>query len=92
MKVVCVKYIALATDKAGQPVPPELRRIADAFVQLQEARHKADYNVKDPVTRIEAQTSVQMARDAFTDWATIAANVAADAFLTELLVGGIKDR
>ena len=92
MKKVCAKYTGLATDKAGQPVPVEILRIADAFVQLQEARHKADYNVKDPVTPIEAQTSVQMARDAFADWATISAYAATDAFLTELLVGGIKDR
>lgn len=48
--------------------------------------------MKDPVTSVEAQTSVQMARDAFSDWANISANPAADAFLTELLVGGIKDR
>jgi hypothetical protein len=92
MRAVCAKYAGLVTDKAGQPVPLEIQRIADGFVQLQEARYKADYNVKDPVTSVEAQTSAQMARDAFSDWATISANVAADAFLTELLVGGIKDR
>jgi hypothetical protein len=33
-----------------------------------------------------------MARDAFTDWTAIAANPAADTFLTELLLGGIKER
>ena len=92
MKAVCAKYTGITTDKAGQPVPPEIKRIAEAFVQLQEARHKADYNVKDPVTPVEAQTFAQMARDAFIDWATISANAASDAFLTELLVGGIKDR
>ncbi|HXE55595.1 MAG TPA: hypothetical protein VN541_21405 [Tepidisphaeraceae bacterium] len=73
-------------------MPTELRQIADAFVQLQEARHRADCNVKDPVTPSDAQASVQMARKAFTDWAAVSANVASDVFLTELLVGGIKDR
>jgi hypothetical protein len=92
MRAVCAKYTGMVMDKASQPVPPEIQRIADAFVQLQEARHKADYNVRDPVTSVEAQTSVQMARDAFGDWETISANAASDAFLTELLVGGIKDR
>ena len=33
-------------------------------MQLQNARHKADYNVKDSVTPVEAQTFVQMAQDA----------------------------
>jgi len=56
------------------------------------ARHKADYNVKDVETPVEAQTFVQMARDAFTPWAAVAANLAVDTFLTELLVGGIKER
>lgn len=92
MKTVCARYAGLATDKAGQPVPAEIQRIADAFVQLQEARHKVDYNMKDPVTPVEAQTSVRMAQDAFADWTTISGNAATDAFLTELLVGGIRDR
>ena len=92
MKAVCAKYVGTPSDKTGQPVPTEIHRIADAFVQLQESRHKADYNVKDPVTPVEARTSVLMARDAFTDWVTISTDPAADVFLTELLVGGIKDR
>ncbi len=92
MTAVCRKYTNLPTDKAGHPVPLEIQRIAERFVQLQESRHKADYNVKDPVTSVEARTSVQMAQDAFNDWRNISSNVAADVFLTELLVGGIKDR
>jgi|SRR5579884_1938861 len=92
MLSVCRRYARLAVDMTGQPVPVEVRRIADSFIQLQEARHKADYNVKDAVTLAEAQTFVQMARDAFRDWAAVAANPAANTYLTELLVGGIKER
>ena len=72
----------MTADVTGHPVPAEIQRIADAFVELQEARHKADYNIKDSVTSLEAQTFVQMARDAFTDWAAVAANPAADTYLT----------
>ncbi len=92
MLAVCRRYIDLAIDMTGQSVPPEIKRIADSFVQLQNARQKADYNVKDSVTPVEAQTFVEMARDAFTDWEAVAANPAADTYLTELLVGGIKER
>ena len=92
MLAVCKRYTGLAVDMTGQPVPVEVQRIADSFVQLQNARHKADYNVKDSVTSGEAQTFVQMARDAFTDWAAVAAHPATDTYLTELLVGGIKER
>ena len=90
MMKICTKYTGWAVDKTGQPVPAEIQRIADCFVQLQEARHKADYNIKDSVSRVEAQTFVQMARAAFADWAVVAANPAADTYLTELLVGGIE--
>src|SRR5947209_6947958 len=92
MLAVCKRYTGLAVDMTGQPVPAEVQRIADSFVQLQNARHKADYNVKDPVTPVEAQTFVQMARNAFSDWLVVTAHPAADAYLTELLVGGVKDR
>jgi hypothetical protein len=84
--------MALAADRTGQPVPAEIARIAYSFVELQNARHKADYNVIDLVTPLQAQTFVQMAGDAFTDWAAVAVNPAAEVYLTELLVGGIKER
>jgi hypothetical protein len=92
MKAVCKQYTFMVTDKAGQPVPPEIQHISVAFVQLQEARHKADYDVTNTVTPLDAQTKVQMVKTAFNDWATVAVHPASDAFLTELLVGGIKDR
>ena len=66
---VCRRYTSLAVDKTGQPVPSEVQRIADSFVQLQNARHKADYNVKDTVTPVEAQTCIQLAQAAFADLA-----------------------
>jgi hypothetical protein len=92
MLAVCKRYTVLAADLTGQPVPAEIGRIADSFVQLQNARHKADYNVKDSVNPVEAQTFVQLAQDAFTDWTTVAPNPAADTFMTELLLGGVKER
>ena len=92
MLAVCKRYTSLAVDMTGQLVPAEVKRIADSFVQLQNARHKADYNIKDSVTPVEARTFVQMARDAFADWATVANNAATDTYLTELLLGGIKER
>ena len=92
MLAVCKRYTGMAVDMTGQPVPTEVKRIADSFVQLQNARHKADYNIKDSVTPVEAQTFVQMARDAFADWATVATSAATDTYLTELLLGGIKER
>jgi len=92
MLAVCKRYAGLSVDPAGQPVPAEVERLADSFVQVQNARMKADYNIKDPVIAVEALAAVQVARDAFTDLAAVASDPAADVFLTELLIGGIKDR
>src|SRR5947209_2968871 len=38
MLAVCKRYTGLAVDMTGQPVPAEVQRIADSFVQLQNAR------------------------------------------------------
>ena len=37
MMKICTKYTGWAVDKTGQPVPAEIQRIADCFVQLQES-------------------------------------------------------
>jgi hypothetical protein len=92
MAGVCKKYSNRATDLTGQTVPMEIQRIALYFVELQNARMKADYNIKDSVTQQYAKSFVQMAQDAFTDWAALGANPAVDTYLTELLLGGIKER
>lgn len=43
----------------GFAVPPPLRNIARAFVELQEQRHSADYNLSKNFTRAEVLTLVR---------------------------------
>jgi uncharacterized protein (UPF0332 family) len=52
-------------------VPPELKSVADAFVQLQKARHDADYDLAKTFTRMEALEMVDLARQAFQSWKTV---------------------
>jgi hypothetical protein len=52
-------------------VPPELRRVAQAFRDLQEARHEADYGTHRVWTKTEAITEVERAEQAFHDWRAI---------------------
>jgi uncharacterized protein (UPF0332 family) len=52
-------------------VPPELRRVAQAFVDLQSARHDADYSTHRAWSRIEAISEVERAEEAFEDWSSI---------------------
>jgi uncharacterized protein (UPF0332 family) len=58
-------------------VPPELRRVAQAFRDLQEARHDADYGTDRVWTKTEAITEVERAEQAFQDWSAIHRRAAA---------------
>ena len=72
----------------GQPLQPELIAVADAFVDLQQARHEADYNRARRFTRSEALDQVDLAERAFADWRGIRRTPQADTFLTGLLAFG----
>ena len=67
----------------------ELQQVADAFVELQEARHEADYNVARRFTRQDAADMVRRAERAFAAWERVSRSSApeCDAFLVALLVG-----
>jgi uncharacterized protein (UPF0332 family) len=51
--------------------PPELQRVAQAFLDLQSARHDADYSTHRAWSRIEALSEVERAEEAFGDWSSI---------------------
>lgn len=71
----------LATD----PLPARISTVARAFVQLQEERHKADYDVADRFDRARAQSAVALAAQLFTDWNTVRNTEDAHVFLAALL-------
>ena len=50
------------------PISPELTLVCDAFVDLQEQRNKADYDVGASFTRLEANGFVNLARNAHSLW------------------------
>lgn len=50
----------------NMPFPQGIKDCAEAFVQLQERRHDADYNPLETFTRADALTAVAVARDAVT--------------------------
>src|SRR4051794_32080240 len=71
-------------------IPAEVRQIARAFIDLQQARHDADYNLLKSFTRQEALDRVTTAQSAFTAWNTVKARaadkVALELFLSSLLL------
>ena len=76
----------LASGMNRQQVHQELIDVATAFIQLQEARHDADYNRARRFTRQEALDLTDVADQAFRDWSHVRGSLQADAFLTGLLV------
>ena len=72
----------------GQPLQPGLVRVAGAFVDLQEARHEADYDRARRFTRREVLDLVEQAEQAFEDWSSVRRSIQADTFLTGLLAFG----
>lgn len=68
----------------GVPVP--IQRIADVFVDLQQARHSADYDVAQKLTRREAQRLVTQVQRTFQAWQAARADPAARVYLAALLL------
>ena len=67
-------------------IPPELAEVARTFVDLQEARHLADYDKLGPrFTRSASIARVAQCERAFTAWASVRSTTAARAFLLALL-------
>lgn len=67
------------------PVQPELVSVAATFVDLQEARHVADYDLSRNLTKIEARKYVNDVQTAYVDWAAVRHTSNAAIFLAALL-------
>lgn len=72
-----------------QTVRFKLSIVAQAFVDLQQARHKADYDIGEPFEALDAALDVAQARLAFQSWDEIKDEPLAQGFLYSLL---FKDR
>jgi len=69
----------------GATVPSDLQFVADAFVDLQGARHDADYNVAQRLTRSEALSLVQFAQEAYQAWMRVRSLPEARVYLASLI-------
>lgn len=75
----------LAVLLDGEPVQGPLVDVANALIELQEARHEADYNRARRFTREETLDFVDQADQAFRDWSRVRVALQADTFLTGFL-------
>ena len=70
----------------GMPIPAQLRNVAQAFVNLQQSRHEADYNMAKTFTRDEASDLIDQADQAFSDWQSVRKSDYANLYLSCLLL------
>jgi len=68
-----------------QPISPEIVGIAKNFVLLQEARHKADYDLAEPFDRTTVQGLVNNAEEVFLLWNKVRETDEARVFLAALM-------
>ncbi len=67
-------------------VVADLRFVADTFVQLQEQRHFADYNLTRDLEKMDAMAQVKSAEKVFHLWPSVRAHQIAQEYLVALVV------
>jgi uncharacterized protein (UPF0332 family) len=84
MKAVCDDL--LKTAKSGGAVQPELITVSRNFIELQEHRNRADYDLSKEWSLQEVFNVVDLAGDGFTAWRAIHTQDAAQDFLLRLFL------
>jgi hypothetical protein len=98
MKQVCQEYsgatasAGVLTVRPGVLIAPQLQDIGTAFVNLQQARHEADYDTGTPLGHADADLKVMTAENAFLDWAACQAHPSSGVFLTDLFLKSVMKR
>jgi hypothetical protein len=72
-------------------VAAQLRIVAQAFIDLQQNRHAADYSYLKKWSRTEVQSHVDTAATAFASWKAIQHDTLAKDYLISLLIKERKD-
>ena len=69
----------------GPNLSQPLINVAEAIVNLRQARHEADYNRAQQFTRMDALDAHDVAKQAFSDWQVVRRRLHTDVFLGRLL-------
>jgi hypothetical protein len=77
-------------DSPERIVAQHLRTVAETFVQAQQSRIAADYNLAKDVAESDLLTQLETVRDAFKSWHIIRDEASAQAYLLSML--GSKER
>ncbi len=70
-----------------QSVPPELQSVSQAFIDLQQERHNADYNNHETWSLTDVLTLLNTTESAFQNWLSIRTHPLASDYLLSMLLG-----
>jgi len=93
MKWVSQRFAQPVLDQRFQPavedpaVNRDTQKVAGAFVELQEKRHAADYNLNEPFVRIDCDKAIEQAADAMARWEHARNDPTSRLYLWALLAG-----
>lgn len=68
------------------PIEPDLLRVQTTFIDLQEARHIADYDLTKTLNRPNVLNKIILARAAFLAWSKVRKTPNAAVFMASLLL------
>jgi uncharacterized protein (UPF0332 family) len=85
MKALCTNYLNQRPGYSAKAPSADLIVVLKAFTELQDAQHKADYDLSVPWRRTEALDAVAKADEAFRSWKRIRKSEEATVFLFGLL-------
>lgn len=69
----------------GPPIPAGVQQVAQTFLELQEERHEADYDLEKVFTRADVNRLVARTRQAFQQWNLIRTDPIALLYLAAML-------
>jgi hypothetical protein len=91
MKKICGRFTAAKLDQPllgliGPSASSDLQTVARSFIELQEARHRADYDLGYSFTWDEARHCIELAIRANKAWIRIQSSAEANIFILSLLL------
>jgi uncharacterized protein (UPF0332 family) len=89
MRSACEVFSRSSKTYSHLLVPPlesELQSVAAAFVELQQLRHAADYDLSQTFDRVSVLEAIELAKTAMTDWNKIRNTPNTNVFLAALLL------
>jgi hypothetical protein len=91
MKKNCGRFLPAKLDQPlrdliGETASNQLQNVARSFIQLQDARHSADYDLSYSLTLKQARNYVELASDALGAWTDIQGTAEANIFILSLLL------